>query len=132
MLKGSTIHFYCLFDEPLFSNMCTYLDTIIECRELNGLCKHMKKVRSSQAAILILNLVKHSFSLWVLLKKVFLKFILCSRSYLGIQHNIRLHPITLLKPNNSMHLFKILNHALSLIQVLDVHYKRLFILKVWY
>ena len=31
----------------------------------NWLCKHMKKVRSSQAAILVLNWVKHSFSQWV-------------------------------------------------------------------
>ena len=38
---------------------------IIECRELSWLCKNMKKVRSSQAAILVLNWVKHSFSLWV-------------------------------------------------------------------
>ena len=38
---------------------------IIECIELNWSCKHMKKVRSRQAAILVLNRVKHSFSLWV-------------------------------------------------------------------
>ena len=37
----------------------------MECIELNRLCKHMKKVRSSQAAIFVLNWVKHSFSLWV-------------------------------------------------------------------
>ena len=41
---------------------------IMECIELNWLCKHMKKVRSSQAAILVMNWVKQSFSLWVSLK----------------------------------------------------------------
>ena len=35
------------------------------CIELNSLCNHMEKVRSSQAAILILNWLKHSFSLWL-------------------------------------------------------------------
>ena len=38
---------------------------IIECIELNWLCKHMKKIRSSQAPISVLNWVKHNFSLWV-------------------------------------------------------------------
>ena len=40
---------------------------IIECIELNWLCKHMEKGRSCQAEILVLNCVKHSFSLWVTL-----------------------------------------------------------------
>ena len=35
----------------------------MECIKKNWLCKHMKKVRSSQAASLVLNWVKHSFSL---------------------------------------------------------------------
>ena len=38
---------------------------ITECREINQLCKYMKKVRSSQATILVLNWVKLGFSLWV-------------------------------------------------------------------
>ena len=33
----------------------------MECIELNRLFKDMRKVRSSQAAIFVLNLVKHSF-----------------------------------------------------------------------
>ena len=37
----------------------------MECTEHNWLCKNMKKVRSSEAAIPLLNRVKHSFSLWV-------------------------------------------------------------------
>ena len=31
----------------------------------NGLCKHMKRVRSSKPAILVPDWIKHSFSLWV-------------------------------------------------------------------
>ena len=42
----------------------------MECIELNWLCKHMKKVRSSQAAILVLDWIKHSFYLWVLLNSI--------------------------------------------------------------
>ena len=38
---------------------------ITVCIELNWLCKHMKKVRSSLTAILVLNRVKHSFPMWV-------------------------------------------------------------------
>ena len=41
---------------------------IMECIELNWLCKHMKEVRSSQASIFVINWVKHSFSPWVLFK----------------------------------------------------------------
>ena len=41
----------------------------MECIELNWLCKLMKKVKSCQAAIVVLNWVKHGFSLWVSLKK---------------------------------------------------------------
>ena len=39
-----SIHFYCLFDESRFSDICT----IMELKELNWLCKHMKNVKSSQ------------------------------------------------------------------------------------
>ena len=46
MLNGATIHFYCLFDESHFSNIFTLEYVIIECIELNWLCKHIKQ-RSS-------------------------------------------------------------------------------------
>ena len=38
---------------------------IMEYIGCNWLCKQIKKVRSSQAVILVLNWVKYSFSLWV-------------------------------------------------------------------
>ena len=38
--------------------------------ELISLCKRIKKVRSSQPAILALNWIRHSFSLWVSLMRV--------------------------------------------------------------
>ena len=64
LLNGATIHFYCMFDHMVwwiyFSNICI-LNT---CKELNWLGKHMKKIRSGQAIIFVLNWVKHSFSLW--------------------------------------------------------------------
>ena len=44
---------------------------IIECIELNCLCKHMKKVRSSQAAILVMNWVKQFFPVSIVNKKSF-------------------------------------------------------------
>ena len=47
LLKEATIHFYCLFDESRFSDICT----ITELKELNWLCKHMKNVSSSQPCI---------------------------------------------------------------------------------
>ena len=53
MLKGATIHFYCLY----LMNHTSVL--IIECLELNWLCKHIKRIRSSQPAIPVLNWVKH-------------------------------------------------------------------------
>ena len=43
---------------------------VMECIELNWSCKHRKKVRSSQGATILLNWVKHSFSLWVSLKSL--------------------------------------------------------------
>ena len=42
--------------------------TAIVSNLLNWLCKHIKKVRSSQPAILVLNWMKHSLSLWVSLR----------------------------------------------------------------
>ena len=44
LLKEATIHFYCLFDESGFSDICK----IMELKELNWLCQHTKNVRSSQ------------------------------------------------------------------------------------
>ena len=73
LLKEATIHFYCLFDESSFSDICK----IIELKELNWLRKHMKNVRSSQPClsmnfctefskalfqwIFVLNSAKHKF-----------------------------------------------------------------------
>ena len=55
LLKWTTIHFYCLFENHIFQTSVV----IIECKELNWLCKHMKKIRISQPAIPVLNWVKH-------------------------------------------------------------------------
>ena len=43
---------------------------VMECIELNWSCKHRKKVKSSQGGTILLNWVKHSFSLWVSLKSL--------------------------------------------------------------
>ena len=48
------------------------LNVIIECIELNWLCKHLKKIRSIQATILVLNWAKQSLFLWVSLKWIWL------------------------------------------------------------
>ena len=68
MMKEATIHFF-LIDKSHFANICTLslCDNIIH---RNWLCKHRKKVRSSQACISInscTELSKTKFSLWVLL-----------------------------------------------------------------
>ena len=47
LLKEATIHFYCLFDESRFSDICM----TIELKELHWLSKHMKNVRSDQPSI---------------------------------------------------------------------------------
>ena len=47
-----------------FKHLCSVI-RVMECIELHWLCKHMKQVRSSQAAIVVLNWAKHGFSLWV-------------------------------------------------------------------
>ena len=47
LLKVATIHFYCLFDESRFSD----ISRIMELKELNWLCKHIKDVRSIQPYI---------------------------------------------------------------------------------
>ena len=58
LLKGATIHFYCLFDFYIFQTSVLIMEWI----ELNWACKHMKKIRSSQPAIPVPNRVKHQFS----------------------------------------------------------------------
>ena len=69
MLKGATIHFYCLFDQEYYRtklfNILGLLNhifqtsvLIMECMELNWLCKRIKKIRSNQAAIPVLNWMK--------------------------------------------------------------------------
>ena len=45
--ERSNHSFYCLFDESRFSDICR----IMELKELNSLCKHMKNVRCSQPCI---------------------------------------------------------------------------------
>ena len=50
--------------------------------ELIWLCKHMKKVRSSQPAILVPNWIKHSFSLRVSLKQIWCYWITVYSSHL--------------------------------------------------
>ena len=47
LLKEATFHFYCLFDESYFLDICT----IMELKELNWMCKHIKNVTSSQPCI---------------------------------------------------------------------------------
>ena len=59
MLKEATIYF-CLFDESHY--------VIMECIEINWLCKHRKKNRGRQASISInswVELSKIQFALWV-------------------------------------------------------------------
>ena len=56
MLEGATIHFYCLFDESRFSNICT----IMELKELNW----VNLWKTSEAANLVFQWifsVKHKF-----------------------------------------------------------------------
>ena len=72
LLKGATIHIYCLFDGSHFSNICTIWYVMMECIELSWLRKHIKKVRSSQAAIPVPNWVKQNLSLSVSLMRLIL------------------------------------------------------------
>ena len=58
---------------------------VIECLELNWLCKHMKKVRSSQAAVLILNWVKQ-------IRLIQIRLIPHSHAYSLHSHPDSLHP----------------------------------------
>ena len=45
---------------------------IMECIEFNWLCKHMKKIRSSQRAISVLNWVKHRpFPVYIVKSKIY-------------------------------------------------------------
>ena len=57
-----------LFDESPFSNICAFWYVTIECIELEGLLKHMKKFRSSQASISVSCCTeKINFLLWLAL-----------------------------------------------------------------
>ena len=62
-----------------------FLLRVIECIKLNWLCKHMKKVRRSKAAILVLNWVNCTellnFFLWVSLKT------LCDEDFVLIHYS---------------------------------------------
>ena len=74
MLKEATIYFY-LLDESHFSNICTPWYLKIECIEINWLCKHRKKVRSSQTSISInscIELSKTVFPLSIVKLSLFL------------------------------------------------------------
>ena len=67
--KKETIHL-CLFHESHFSNICTLQYVTTECIEINWLCKHREKVRSSRTSISINpcnELSKAQFCMWVLL-----------------------------------------------------------------
>ena len=57
----------------------------MECLELNSLCKYMKKVTNNQAAILVLNWIKLSFSLWVSLKHKFFNIQIFIRRSITVQ-----------------------------------------------
>ena len=59
LLKGATIY--------LMNHIFQASVLIMECTELNWLCKHIKKIRSSQPSIPVLNWVKclSSLFLWV-------------------------------------------------------------------
>ena len=69
LLKEATIHFYCLFDELHFPDICA----IMELKEVNWLCKH---IMMSEAAnlifqwIFVLNSVKHRFLHLSIVKKL--------------------------------------------------------------
>ena len=71
-VAGRSNHSF-LFNQSYFSIICTLntygiIECIIELCKHNWFCKHSKKVRSSQPTILVLNWVKHRFSLWVSLR----------------------------------------------------------------
>ena len=56
----SFFHFYCLIDESRFSDICT----IMELKQLNWLCKHVKKSEAANLVfqwIFVLNSVKRKF-----------------------------------------------------------------------
>ena len=61
LLKEATIHFYCLFDESRYSDICT----IMELKELNWLSKHMKNVR------IYFNVYFNEFLYWIQQKNKF-------------------------------------------------------------
>ena len=66
--SNHSFSFYLL--NHIFQISVLFKNVIIEYIEFNWLCKRMKNVRNSQAVILVLNWVKHSFSLWVLISSL--------------------------------------------------------------
>ena len=72
-LRLITFHFCLTLPPPPKSarRMCITVSPLMECRELNWLCKHMDKVRSSQVALLILNWVKQFFPVSII--KLYMK-----------------------------------------------------------
>lgn len=75
-------HFYCkivakkqplylwLFGESTCFSACTLSCVTIKHIELNWLCKHTKKIKSSQSFIITNSCTYWSFCLWVLLRKL--------------------------------------------------------------
>ena len=55
--------------------------------ELNSFCKNTKKLRSSQAAVLLLNWIKHSFSLWDTLRVSLINLVLKLATSAEILHS---------------------------------------------
>ena len=74
LLKEANIYFYCLLDESRFSDICT----IMELKELNWLCKHMK---TSEAANLVLQWIFVLNSVHFNKKKYLTAMVSCSRFF---------------------------------------------------
>ena len=71
LLKEATIHFYYLFDESRFSDICT----IMELKELNWLRKKSEAANLVFQWIFVLNSVKHKFFHVSIVKAFFILFL---------------------------------------------------------
>ena len=80
MLKGATIY--------LMNHIFQTSVLIMECIERNWLCKHIKKIRSSQPAIPVLNWVKHQSFPVSIVKQIDLMLCCVSDYVLGHVHII--------------------------------------------
>ena len=69
--KAQPLIFTVYLMNHIFQLCVLFIYGIIECIEFNWLYKHINKVKRSQAVILVLNWIKHIFSLWVSLRKDF-------------------------------------------------------------